>query len=678
MNRLHDQRPGKRTNLEYLLRTSAMACALALCGAASAAPVTVPNADFATAANNGAIGGGLIGGSGSGPVGSGPWQGSYTGVLALLAPPTLTIGMGSGSVSGLAGVNVLGLLNNGAYYSQTLSTNFLPNKRYLISADVDTGGTIGLSLLGTGNAGLALASGATRVASTVTAPASLITISPVSGTVFRVTLTYTTGPTASGPITVQLLAEPTNLLTVNLANTVRFDNVVLSATALNPVPASITPFNSSPQGVPINTQFPAPLQVQVLDPDGDPVPGAVVTFTVVSGTGAGATLSSVTATTDANGIAQVTATSNSTVGSYTVQATVSGVGGVASFPLSNIAGVPASLDPGGGTPQSATVAQPFSSPLSVIVRDAGGNPVPGVTVTFTAPSSGPSASLSPTTVTTDANGVATTNATANTIAGTYPITASVNGTADTATYNMTNAAGPAAQVLPSSGSGQTANVYQPFSGPLQVTVADAYGNPVSGVPVTFAPPPGSGPSATISPTTVTTDANGVATTNATANGYPGNYAITATATGVGTPTSFALTNSADSTVSINPASASGASNQSAYLTQPFLCVLRVRATEAGGAPRQGVAISFASPSTGASAVLVGPAGSGGPTSFIEFTDANGYVEVAATANENAGDYAATATMVGSGNPPIAFNLRNIDPIETIFRDGFGDVPVCVP
>jgi hypothetical protein len=679
MNHQRDRHPNTRAKIEYCLRIStlAIAGALAFGGAASAAPVVVPNADFATAANNGNIGGGLIGGSGSGPIGSGPWQGSYTGVLALLAPPTLTIGMGNATVTGLAGVNVLGLVNNGGSFRQTLSTNFLPNKRYLISADVDTGSTVGLSLLGTGNAGLALASGATRVASTATAAPSLITVVPISGTVARVTLSYATGPTASGPITVLLLAEPTSLLTVNLANTVRYDNVTLSATALNPVPASIAPVNSSPQGVPINTAFPSPLQVQVLDPDGDPVPGAVVTFTVVSGSGAGATLSSATATTGANGVAQVTATSNSTVGSYTVQATVAGVAGAASFPLNNISGVPASLDPGGGTPQSATVAEPFATPLSVIVKDSGGNPVQGVTVSFSAPASGPSATISPTTATTDASGVATTNATANTVAGPYEITASVSGTADTASYAMNNAAGPAAQVLPSSGSGQSANVYQPFSGPLTVTVADAYGNPVSGVSVTFTPP-ASGPGATVSPTTVTTDANGNAITNATANGFPGNYAITASATGVGTPTSFSLTNSADNTVTVTPDGPAGSKVQSAYLNEQFVCKLRVFASSPGNVPRSGVAVSFASPPTGASANLTGPTSSGGPTSFIEFTDANGIIEVTAVANENPGDYVVLATMVGSGNPPIAFNLRNIDPIETVFRDGFGDVPVCVP
>ena len=641
-----------------------LASGLAWCGAAFAVPVAVPNADFSVAGNNGTVGGGLIGGSGSGPIGAGPWRGNYHGILGLLAPPALTVGMGTASASGIAGANLLGLVNNGGYFSQAVGTNFLPNKRYLLSADVDAGAGLGLALLQTGNAGLAIANGSTRLASTVTAAASLITITPIGGTTSRVTLRYDTGPTASGPISVLLLAEPSGVLNVNVAGTVRFDNVALSASALNPIPASIAPFNNSPQGVPINTQFPQPLRVQVLDPDGDPVPGATVTFTVVSGTGAGATLSSVTAVTDANGIAQITATSNGTVGSYTIEATVSGVAGSASFPLSNINGVPASLDTGGGTPQSATVAQPFSSALSVIVKDSGGNPVQGVSVTFSAPTSGPSATLSPIVALTDANGVATTNATANTVAGLYTITASVNGTADTATYDLNNLAGPAAQVLPSAGSGQTATVYMPFAGPLEVRVADAYGNPVSGVLVTFGPP-ASGPSAVLSSPTATTNAAGVAQVTATANGFPGPYTITATAAGVGTGTNFVLTNSADSTVVLDYAHNNW--YETTYLGTAFQCILRVHVNTGGGSPAAGIAIRFDAPTSGASADL-----SGNGASITQLTNASGNADVLATANNFAGRYTVSATIVGTANPPFTFDLVNIDPesLDIIFRDNF--------
>ena len=44
-----------------------------------------------------------------------------------------------------------------------------------------------------------------------------------------------------------------------------------------------------------------------------------------------------------------------------------------------------------GTPQSAVVNTAFGTALQATVRDAGNNPVSGVTVTFTAPASGASA-----------------------------------------------------------------------------------------------------------------------------------------------------------------------------------------------------------------------------------------------------------------------------------------------
>src|SRR5262249_40536142 len=47
-----------------------------------------------------------------------------------------------------------------------------------------------------------------------------------------------------------------------------------------------------------------------------------------------------------------------------------------------------------GTPQSTTVTTAFGSALVAIVRDSNNNPIAGVTVTFTAPSSGSSGTFS--------------------------------------------------------------------------------------------------------------------------------------------------------------------------------------------------------------------------------------------------------------------------------------------
>ena len=50
------------------------------------------------------FGGGLVGDTGSNvTIGSGPWTATYSGVVGLLAPPTVTIGSGRGAISGIAG-----------------------------------------------------------------------------------------------------------------------------------------------------------------------------------------------------------------------------------------------------------------------------------------------------------------------------------------------------------------------------------------------------------------------------------------------------------------------------------------------------------------------------------------------------------------------------------------------
>jgi uncharacterized repeat protein (TIGR01451 family) len=98
-----------------------------------------------------------------------------------------------------------------------------------------------------------------------------------------------------------------------------------------------------------------------------------------------------------------------------------------------------------GDNQSAWVGTHFNSPLQVTVTD-GTNPVGGVSVTFTAPPTGASAFLTAPgsaysntlTVTTDANGVASANATANCklSTGSYQVTAMVGG--QSATFNLSN------------------------------------------------------------------------------------------------------------------------------------------------------------------------------------------------------------------------------------------------
>ncbi len=87
----------------------------------------------------------------------------------------------------------------------------------------------------------------------------------------------------------------------------------------------------------------------------------------------------------------------------------------------------------GTTPQSAIVNTPFTRALAVDVRNAAGTFIQGVSVTFTSPGSGPNGSfggMGSVTVLTDASGRATAPAfVANTLAGSYMVTAQAAGAA---------------------------------------------------------------------------------------------------------------------------------------------------------------------------------------------------------------------------------------------------------
>jgi hypothetical protein len=224
---------------------------------------------------------------------------------------------------------------------------------------------------------------------------------------------------------------------------------------------------------------------------------------------------------------------NSVAGSYVV--TASYQGNTASFSLINT--TYAFIIASAGTPQSASLGGVFPNALQATVKDVSGNPVSGVTVTFTAPASGASATLSSGTAVTNASGIASVTATANNISGTYTVTASVG--ALSASFSLTNTGGQSASIAATGGTLQSAALNTAFPNALQATVRDSGGNPVSGATVSFAAP-SNGPSATLSSATALTNAAGVASVTATANGLAGSYSVTATLGSL--TTFFSLTN----------------------------------------------------------------------------------------------------------------------------------------
>jgi outer membrane protein OmpA-like peptidoglycan-associated protein len=505
--------------------------------------------------------------------------------------------------------------------------------------------------------GSAVATNGTQVVFNAPPNTTLVSTTQPGCAIAANTLTCPIGALAAGAggsfnVVVTISAAFTGLLTAQ--------NYRISATGVSPLigskidtivyngPAVLSVVSGTPQSAVVNTQHGADLVVQVVDRNGLPISGMQVTFTP-PGSGASATGLPL-AITGANGRASSRPTANTVAGAFTVTASVPGIASTGTFNLTNTAGVPASVSVVSGAPQSATVNTAFGSSLVVVVVDAFGNPVPGATVTFAAPGSGASATLTPAAVT-NAAGQTQVTPTANSTAGVYNVTASVAGVMTSVTFALTNTAGAAASLAVVSGTPQSATVRTAFGAPLVVVVRDAFSNPVAGRTVTFSPP-GTGASAVLSAGAVT-NALGQTQVTATANTTAGPYAVAASTAGVATSANFLLTNTAGPAAVIAVVSGSP---QSALPGSVFGAPLVVRVTDADGNPVPNAAVTVTPPSSGASAVISGTLTTG----------VNGEVSVTATANQTSGGPYQVAASVSGVSAPVNFSLTNsvVTPVIT--------------
>ncbi|MEI7892284.1 MAG: Ig-like domain-containing protein [Myxococcales bacterium] len=410
--------------------------------------------------------------------------------------------------------------------------------------------------------------------------------------------------------------------------------------------ASIQVTSGSGQTAVVGLPFSGALTVLVSDSGGHPVSGVTVQFTAPS-SGASATLSTTTAVTDTSGVASDFALANTVAGTYSVVASIKAGTVQATITLTNRAGAANQVQPSvSSTTQRIPVGSSVPTPLVVTVRDANGNPVAGVEVTFTVSSTGPGATLGALKVLTDANGTATITATANTLTGSYVVYAQIAGVATPGRFELTNTAGPVAQLTVSAGSSnQSAQVGTAFTNRLGLTVVDAYGNGVSGLTVTFAAP-STGASAVLNPATpTTTNAAGVASVAATANGTVGDYVVTAAAQGLST--TFNLSNLLGSPGAITASASS--TPQSATVGTAFTFPLLVTVVDSFGHPVSGALVIFAPPSGNVTAVL---------SALTTTTNGAGLASVSATASMYGGSYTTTASVAGV-TAPARFALTNV-------------------
>ncbi len=298
--------------------------------------------------------------------------------------------------------------------------------------------------------------------------------------------------------------------------------------------AAITATAGTPQSAVVGTPFATALETKVKDQYGNPVSGVSVTFAapVAGPDGSFGGSATTAAITNSLGVATAPAfTANTLVGTYTVTATVSGVSSGASFSLTDTAGPAASVTAAAGTPQSTVVGTAFASALQATVEDQYGNPVSGVSVTFTGPTTGPGGSFGGSiaiTATTNALGVATAPAfTAKTLAGSYTVNATVPNVSAGASFNLTQTAGAADQVVfgeqPTSGIAGVA-----FSASVTVEVEDQYDNVVNTDSSIVTMTLSSGTFAGGSSVLTAMASNGVATFSGLTVDGSGTYALSAT------------------------------------------------------------------------------------------------------------------------------------------------------
>jgi hypothetical protein len=243
---------------------------------------------------------------------------------------------------------------------------------------------------------------------------------------------------------------------------------------------------------------PVMLTATVTDNAENPVPNVTVNWNRTQGNGSLSTTSSVT---DAFGRASVTLTPGTLAGDNRVSASVSGVSPV-EYLVWTRALAPERLVIVGGNNQTGEPGQPLAQPIRVRVEDTHGNGVYDAPVTFQVTTGG--GHVERTTVRTDQSG-ATGTVWAPGSVGAQEVRAMWSSSS--VTFSATGVEGTREGLIIVAGNEQTTSTSiqrSHFMAPMTVRVVNGRGEPVSGVPVTWA-------AGFVQ--TITSDAAGLATVN---------------------------------------------------------------------------------------------------------------------------------------------------------------------
>ena len=317
---------------------------------------------------------------------------------------------------------------------------------------------------------------------------------------------------------------------------------------------------------------------------GNPVAGVPVVFAV---TGGGGTLTGTSQTTGGDGIATVGSwTLGSVTGPNTMSATSAGLeGSPVAFSATALLLAPTLFRVNDGNGQSAPVGAAVPVPPSVIVTGVGGQPVPGVPVTFTVIQG--TGQITGDTPVTGEDGIATLgswvlSAGANRLTAASP---GIAGSPVTFTATGTEAGRIAAHDEPPARAGLVSSAVTPRP---SVRVTTPAGTPLAGVAVTFAVTAGGG---SLTGATQTTSALGVATVGSwTLGTAPGTNELSAS-TGPGYTGSPVRFTALGLTQLPNQIAISAGNGQTAEVGTPVAIRPAVRLT-ASGTPVPGYPVTF--------------------------------------------------------------------------------------
>ena len=530
-------------------------------------------------------------------------------------------------------------------------------------------------------------SGVTVTFATTNGAASISPTSATTGT-DGYAVAYVTAPGASGPLTVtatagsQIAAYTMNVGSGGGGPTTGGISIIAGQGQVV--------FENNNTGIP---GFGSPLTVQVNDTTGKAVVGTAVTFALTQGPGSvtalgsqpGTVPNSIIVNTDNNGqasadfLSSVIGQNGQGFASTTITASATGAGSVNFYMTTTPMGSAAQIrliTPTIGATLSGPAGTTLTGAVKVGVASITGLPIPnvGVLIGGAAGTNSPNATCNNPTGTgllTGADGTATCDLVLNGIVGTGTFHANVGYFQNTPNFNIQITSGPPGVVRIIQGNNQSGTPGQKLPMALTVQVTDAFGNILSGVPVTWSiVTPGT---VTLSSIISTSDPNGEASALATLGNIAGNAQVKVTAGSI----------SATFTMTVNIPSAGiqkvSGDAQTTIVSTAFPAPLVVSVVDANGNPVQGATVTWTVTGGATLGSASTPTGANGQASNTVTAGASaGSIVVTAATSTFSAFFNLTARLKGPSNVMFAnaasFIQDAVSPGAIVIISGTGIAP----